>query len=245
MKKDKKPQHNVLDDVQRKLKRLGNRDKAKILSRFFKTGPGEYGEGDIFLGVTMPELRTLLKTCRDLPLSDIKKLLASPIHEERMLAVLLLVDQFKRGSAKEQKAIFDLYISSAEHMNNWDLIDASAEHIVGGYLEDKPRQILTKLAKSKNIWERRMAIVGTFHFIKQGESTETFKIAELLLADDHDLLHKATGWMLREVGKRCAPGLLESFLDKHAKTMPRTMLRYAIERFPEEKRLRYLKGERK
>jgi 3-methyladenine DNA glycosylase AlkD len=228
-------------EVQRRLKKLGDPEHAAVSQRFFKTGPGEYGEGDIFIGVRVPVLRKLAGKFKDLPISEIKILLHSPIHEERMLAILILVRQFKKGDDKARKHIYELYLKSADFINNWDLVDVSAEHIVGAYLIDRSRRPLYRLARSKNFWERRIAIMATFHFIKHHEFSETLKISQMLVADPHNLIHKATGWMLREIGKRELK-TEEAFLKEHYQKMPRTMLRYAIEKFPESKRQVYLKG---
>ncbi len=232
--------HKALD-VQRRLKKLGNPEHAAVSQRFFKTGPGEYGQGDIFIGIRVPVIRKLIGEFKDLPGSEIEILLRSPVHEERLLAILLVVRNFENGDATARKAIYNLYLKSTEFINNWDLVDASAEHIVGAYLIDKNKRPLYRLAKSKNLWERRMAIMATFHFVKRHEFSETLKISGMLLSDRHELIHKASGWMLREVGKRDQK-TEEAFLKEHYKKMPRTMLRYAIEKFPEEKRQRYLKG---
>jgi 3-methyladenine DNA glycosylase AlkD len=228
-------------DIQRRLQKIGNKKHAAVSQRFFKTGPGEYGEGDIFIGIRVPVLRKLVKEYKDLPVSEIKILLRSPIHEERLLAILLFVRTFEKGNDDIKKTIYDLYLKSTEFINNWDLVDTSAEHIVGQYLMDKSKRPLYRLTKSKNLWERRIAIMATFHFVKRHEFSETLKISNMLLADRHDLIHKATGWMLREIGKRDLE-TEEIFLKEHYKKMPRTMLRYAIEKFPEKKRQRYLKG---
>ena len=232
-----------LGDLKKELRKYANAEKATFFPRFFKTGKGEYGEGDQFIGVTVPNVRTVAKQFKNLPLKDIKSLLYSPIHEERLVALLILVDQFQKGNEETRRTIFDFYLSHTKQVNNWDLVDLTAPYIVSKYLLDKPRGILYKLAKSRNLWERRIAIMGTFAFItKNKEYEDTFKIAEILLHDKHDLIHKAVGWMLREVGKRISRGKEEEFLKKHYKTMPRTMLRYAIEKFPEDKRKAYLKG---
>ena len=228
-------------DVQKRLKKLGNPEHAAVSQRFFKTGPGQYGEGDIFIGIRVPVLRKLAGECKDLPLRQIEILLRSPIHEERLLAILLLVRIFQKGGHDVKKEIYNRYLQSTEFINNWDLVDVSAEHVVGAYLMDKSRRPLYRLAKSKILWERRIAIMATFHFVKRREFAETLKISAMLLGDRHDLIHKATGWMLREIGKRDLR-TEETFLQEHYKTMPRTMLRYAIEKFPEDKRQRYLKG---
>ena len=228
-------------DIKRRLKKLGNPEHGAVSQRFFKTGPGEYGEGDIFIGIRVPVLRKLASEFKDLPVNEIEILLRSPIHEERLLALLLFVHIFKKGDGDIKKKIYDLYLESTEFINNWDLVDTSAEHIVGAYLLDKNKRPLYRLAKSKNLWNRRIAIMATFHFIKRHEFSETLKISHMLLFDRQDLIHKATGWMLREIGKRDLR-TEEIFLKEHYKKMPRTMLRYAIEKFPEKKRQRYLKG---
>jgi len=228
-------------EVQKQLKPLSNPEHAAVSQRFFKTGPGEYGEGDLFIGIRVPVLRKLAAEFKELPVSESKILLRSPIHEERMLAILIFVRNFKKGDDKAQKDIYDLYLKSTEYINNWDLVDVSAEHIVGAYLMNKGKRPLYRLAKSTNLWERRIAIMATFHFVKRHEFSETLKISNMLLADRHDLIHKATGWMLREIGKRDLKAE-ETFLKEHYKKMPRTMLRYAIEKFTEKKRQLYLKG---
>jgi len=228
-------------DVQRRLQKIGNKKQAAVSQRFFKTGPGEYGEGDIFIGIRVPVLRKLTSEFKDLPVSEIEILLRSPIHEERLLAILLFVHILKKSDDDVKRDIYNLYLKSTEFINNWDLVDASAEHIVGAYLKDKSKRPLYRLAKSKHLWERRIAIIATFHFVKCHEFSETLKISNMLLCDRHDLIHKATGWMLREIGKRNLK-TEETFLKAYYKRMPRTMLRYAIEKFPEEKRQRYLKG---
>jgi len=232
---------NSLADLRKELKSISNPDKAKFLKRFFKTGKGEYGYGDIFLGLTVPQSRTVALKYRQLSFSEIKKLLTSKIHEERLIALLILVDKYKNGKLDKQKEIVDYYLSNTSYINNWDLVDLSADKIIGHYLLDKPTTILDKLAKSKNIWERRVAIVATYQFIKNNKFDETLKIGKILLNDKHDLIQKAVGWMLREVGKRSIK-TEELFLQKYYKKMPRTMLRYAIERFPEKLRQKYLLG---
>jgi len=232
----------TVEDIRRKLQKLGSKEKAKILQRFFKTGPGEYGEGDIFLGIKVPELRKLAKEYQDMAITDVNQLLKSSIHEERLLALLIFVRIFSKGDEIIKKNIYNLYFKNTRYINNWDLVDTSAEHIIGAFLMEKSKKSLYRLAKSSSLWERRISIMSTFHFIKHNEFLETLKISKMLLADEEDLIHKAVGWMLREVGKRHT-GTEERFLKKHYKKMPRTMLRYAIEKFPEAKRQRYLKGE--
>lgn len=230
----------MINEVRRDLKKLAKPAKSQTLQRFFKTGQGQYGEGDKFIGVMVPDIRRVAKKYRDLPLKEAVSLLHSPIHEERLCALLIMVDQYSRGDSKKQKKIFDLYLKNYKYINNWDLVDLTAPRIVGAYLMNKPRAILYKLAKSKNLWQKRIAIIATFQFIYSGQSKDTIKISEILLSDQHDLIHKAVGWMLREVGKRCDEKILLAFLDRHCQNMPRTMLRYAIERLPEKRRQKYL-----
>jgi 3-methyladenine DNA glycosylase AlkD len=230
--------------ILRRLRSLGNPESAKILQGFFKTGPGEYGEGDVFLGLRVPETRRLAKEFRDAAgLADIKELLQSELHEARLFALMLLVEQFQRGDEPKRREIYDLYLASTNRINNWDLVDVSAAPIVGGWLFARSRAPLHRLAKSKSLWERRISVIATLHFIRQGDFADTLKICELLLDDEQDLMHKACGWMLRETGKRDVK-TLERFLDRHAAAMPRTMLRYAIERFPEPRRQHYLRTRR-
>jgi len=229
-----------LNDAKKQLRKYADKEKAKLLLRFFKTGPGEYAQGDIFLGVMVPFTRKVLKEFPDLPLADVLKLLRSKIHEERLLALFILVHQFNKADTKAKEKIYKAYLANTRFINNWDLVDLSAPQIVGGFLIDKDRKILYKLAKSPLLWERRIAVLATFAFIKAGDFDDAFAIAKLLLGDKEDLIHKACGWMLREAGKRDARAE-ERFLLKYHKVMPRTMLRYAIERFPEAKRKLFLK----
>jgi len=231
----------IVQNIQRRLQELGSREKAKVLQRFFKTGPGEYGEGDVFVGVKVPELRKLAKEYQEITVKEVKQLLKSAIHEERLLALFILVRIYSKGNETEKKRIYELYLKNTQFKNNWDLVDGSAHHIIGAFLVDKSKEPLYRLAKSKNLWERRISIISTFYFIKHDKHAETLKISEILLTDEQDLIHKAVGWMLREIGKRHMP-TEENFLRKHYKRMPRTMLRYAIEKFPEDKRQGYLKG---
>jgi 3-methyladenine DNA glycosylase AlkD len=230
-----------MQKITKRLKALANKDQAAVSRRFFKTGPGEYGEGDVFLGIKVPVLRMLAKEFADLPLQEAGTLLNSGIHEERLLALLILVRMFDRGDDFIRQAIYNLYLKNMSFVNNWDLVDLSAPCIVGPYLADRSRAPLYRLAMSKNLWERRIAIMSTFHFIKKGEFSETLKIAETLLRDRQDLIHKSVGWMLREIGKR-HPQTEVNFLNRYYQKMPRTMLRYAIEKFPEPIRVAYLKG---
>jgi len=219
-----------------------NKDKDAILSRFFKTGKGEYGEGDKFLGITVPVSRQITKKYSNLSFLEIERLLKNEYHEVRLVALLILVHQYKKSKEKSQKKkIIDFYLKNTKYINNWDLVDLSAHYTVGNYLiRNGNKKILEKLAKSKNIWERRIAIISTFAFIYNNEYEWTFNIVDMLMKDNHDLIHKACGWMLREVGKRVSEKKLMGYLDANNTKMPRTMLRYAIERLPEEKRLYYL-----
>ena len=230
-----------LRELQKELRKYSNKENAKILQRFFKTGPGEYGEGDIFIGVKVPQIRTVVKKYSGLSSKETTKLLKSRFHEERLTALLILVSKFAKGDEVEKERVFKLYLRKTKYINNWDLVDLTAHHIVGGFLIDKDRGILHALAQSNNLWKRRIAVLSTFHFIRYDQFSDFLKIARILLSDKEDLIHKAVGWMLREVGKRDLKAE-EKFLRKYYKKMPRTMLRYAIERFPEPKRQKYLKG---
>ena len=229
------------NDLQARLRSLGNPQDAAFLAGFFKTGPGQYGEGDVFIGVRVPVTRRVAKEFKGLPLSEVECLLHSEIHEERLAALVVLVMQADKAHAKVRKQIYDLYLANTKFINNWDLVDVSAPQIVGAYLENRGRKPLYRLARSSWLWDRRISILSTFHFIRLGQFCDTLAIAETLLADREDLMHKAVGWMLREVGKRDMPAL-EGFLGRHCRVMPRTMLRYAIEKFPERKRRAYLQG---
>lgn len=223
----------------KEVKKLSSPEKAKTSLWFFKTGPGQYGEGDKFLGLTTPQMRNVSKKYQILAFPDLEKLLSSPFHEHRSLALQILVLQFQKAGPKDQKAIFDFYLNHTSRINNWDLVDISAAQIVGQYLINKNRIILYKLAKSSSLWQRRISIISTFTFIRHKDYSDTLKIAKLLLTDKEDLIHKAVGWMLREVGNRDQNAEIK-FLDVHTLTMPRTMLRYAIEKFPPTLRLHYL-----
>jgi 3-methyladenine DNA glycosylase AlkD len=222
-------------DAKAVLKGIASPDQAAAAMRFFKTAPGEYGEGDVFIGVTVPQVRKVARGCRGMDPGEIEVLLQSPIHEERLLALIVMVEAAK----KEPTAIHTLYLRNIRFVNNWDLVDTSAPALVGAYLFDKPRRLLATLAKSANLWERRIAIIATLSFIRHNQFDDTLKIAGMLLKDRHDLIHKATGWMLREVGNRDET-VLQAFLAEHAARMPRTMLRYAIEKFPPDERRAYL-----
>lgn len=230
---------SLINHLKKELRQKQSFEKAKVLQRFFKTGPGEYGEGDVFLGIVVPELRKLAKAYVSLDFSDLTRLLQSPIHEERMLSLLILIQKYQKN-ADDRAFCYQFYVSHKIHINNWDLVDVSAPSIVGHYLFDRDSSILLRFAKSRHLWTKRIAMVSTFHFIREHEFDNTLKIAELLLYDQHDLIHKAVGWMLREIGKRDI--LIEKqFLDQYYTVMPRTMLRYAIEKFDEKERLHYLK----
>ena len=231
----------TLAAVKRELRALADPRDAKNLQRFFKTGKGQYGEGDRFLGVRVPQLRALARRFRSLPHEHMLSLLRSPWHEQRLLALLLLVEHYRRGTDAERATICRAYLEHTNYINNWDLVDSSAEHIVGGQLDPEDLRGVEALAHSESLWERRIAMLATFYWIKAGEFRPALHVAELLLNDSHDLIHKAVGWMLREIGKRDL-AVEECFLSKHCRSMPRTMLRYAIERFPEPRRRRYLLG---
>ena len=223
------------------LKRHGDKEQARILSRFFKTGPGEYAEGDIFLGIKVPVLRTLAAQYQLLTLADTLLLLKSPIHEERFLSLIILILKYQKACPHDKEKIYKVYLKHTQYINNWDLVDVSAKQIIGAHLLSRDRSPLYKLAVSPSLWRRRIAILSTFHFIEHNDFADTLKIAKILIRDPHDLIHKAVGWMLREVGKRNI-GPEEEFLKANYSIMPRTMLRYAIERFPERTRLAYLQG---
>jgi 3-methyladenine DNA glycosylase AlkD len=227
-----------LSDLKKELRASADPERARNLAWFFKTAKGQYGHGDRFIGLTVPTMRRIARRYIHLPLTDVKKLLASPIHEHRFVALEILVAQYERENSRE---IFDFYLKHTRFVNNWDLVDGSAPYIVGQHLLTRPRKILYRLAKSRNLWERRIAIVSTQTLIRAGEIEDTFAIAKLLLSDDHDLIHKAVGWMLRETGKQSAPALLR-FLKENYSALPRTTLRYAIERFPAPQRKRLLAG---
>jgi 3-methyladenine DNA glycosylase AlkD len=228
--------------AEKRLKALAEPRRAAVVAGYFKTGPGQYGEGDKFLGLTVPQLRGLVKEFHGLPVDECVKLLQSEFHELRLFALLLMVDAYKRGDDATKAKLFRTYIANTKRINNWDLVDVSAEHIVGAQLLDRDHALLTRFAKSKLLWERRMAIIATLYYIRRNEFTYTFKIAELLMEDREDLIHKAVGWMLREVGNRDRAAE-ERFLKKHYQHMPRTMLRYAIEKFEPARRKAYLQGE--
>lgn len=231
-----------LAEIKKEVALYTNEEKGKFFQKFFKTGKGQYAEGDLFLGISVPTIRSIAKKYVDKSsIKEAESLLNSKFHEERLLSLIILVYKFEKAEKKEKEEIFNFYIKNTSKINNWDLVDVSAANIVGRHILDKDVSIIYSLAKSKNLWEKRIAIVSTYAFIKSGELEHTFKISETLMNDKHDLIHKAVGWMLREAGKKNQKAL-ENFLKKHYKSMPRTALRYAIERFPQERRKQYLKG---
>ena len=228
-----------LADLRSVLRERATPEQAAVARRFFKTGPGEYGEGDEFLGLKVPQLRAMVRPCDPLTEREVISLLRSPIHEERLLALLCLVRRFERGDDSSRRRIYDLYLKNARWINNWDLVDTSAPHIIGNWLLDKDRAILRQLAQSKSLWERRIAVLATQTFIRHREFDDTLEIVRSLIGDTHDLMHKACGWMLREIGNR-DEATLEVFLQTHVRDMPRTMLRYAIEKLPERRRKEWM-----
>ena len=232
----------MLPNLLKELQELANEEQSIILQRFFKTGKGEYGEGDIFLGIKVPVQRQVAKKYTGLSLPKIQELLKSKVHEHRLTGLIILSNKYKESKEEDKANIFDFYLKNTKNINNWDLVDVTAPNIVGHFLFDKKKNVLYDLARSNDLWERRIAIVSTFNFIRQEEFEDTLALSEILLEDKHDLSHKAVGWMLREVGKK-DEAVLEEFLKQHYKVMPRTMLRYAIERFDEDKRKMYLLGD--
>ena len=231
-----------LSSLKKSLFSIANPERAEGSSRYFKTGLGEYGEGDIFIGISVPDQRNVCKNYIDLDLKDLTSLLHSAEHEFRTCALYILVEKFEKSDSKDRKEIFDFYLKNTKWINNWDLVDSSASYIVGEYLDgnkDKMK-ILKKLAISKSLWERRISMISTFAYLNKGRSDEAIEIAEILINDAHDLIQKAIGWMLREMGKKVSEKVLFKFLDKYAKTMPRTSLRYAIERMPTQKKNYYM-----
>ncbi|NEQ51872.1 MAG: DNA alkylation repair protein [Leptolyngbya sp. SIO3F4] len=228
-------------EISQKLRQLADPAIAEHSKRFFKTGEGEYGEGDRFLGIRVPVLREQAKKYKTVSLVEIQSLLESIFHEERFCALLLLVQKFKKANESEKSEIYRFYLNNTRYINNWDLVDTSAHHIVGPYLDAKDKQPLYELAKSNSLWDRRIAIMATFHFIRNKHFDEALGISHQLITDEQELIHKAVGWMLREIGKRDL-AVEKMFLNAHYKKMPRTMLRYAIEKFPVEERQQYLEG---
>jgi len=234
----------MLEELKRDLQEHASPEKAELYQRFFKTGKGQYGEGDVFLGLTMPEQRQVAKKYSNLSLAKIQELLKSKIHEHRMTSLIILVNKYKKASEEDKANIFNFYLKNTKKINNWDLVDVTCPNIVGEFLyrNKKHRKILYELSRSKNLWEKRIGIISTMYFIKYHEFEDTLAISEILLNDSHDLIHKAVGWMLREIGKK-DQAILEDFLKTHYKDIPRTTLRYSIERFEEDKRKKYLMGE--
>lgn len=230
-----------LNELRTKIKILSNPEISKTMRWFFKTGKGDYGEGDVFAGLNVPTQRKLAREFKDLSIVDLKILLNSKLHEERLISLFILVNNYEKAEEKEKEKIYSFYLKNRKGVNNWDLVDLSAPKIIGKHLLNKDKSLLFKFAVSKNLWERRMAILSTYEFIRNDDFNTTLKIAGLLLQDEHDLIHKAVGWMLREIGKRNLQ-TEEKFLKAYYKKMPRAMLRYAIEKFPESKRKKYLQG---
>ena len=231
---------DIQEVITAELKALGNEEKRRVLSRFFKTGKGQYGEGDRFIGIPVPLTRSVARRHKDIPLEQAAGLLASEWHEARLCALLIMAEKMREAKAAEAESIFSTYLANTARINNWDLVDLSAPQIVGAYLADKPRDTLYRLAGSGLLWDNRIAIVSTYAFIKRGDLDDTFSLAELMLTHRHELMHKAVGWMLREAGKRDF-SRLRGFVDAHWSEMPRTMLRYAIEKYPEKERLEVMK----
>jgi 3-methyladenine DNA glycosylase AlkD len=230
----------LVEDIIKDIKSYADQNIASHSQKFFKTGKGEYGEGDRFLGIRVPILRKLSKKYRDIPTKIAIKLLKNEYHEIRLLALFILTIRYQKAKTKEeQKEIYDLYLQHTIYINNWDLADSSANKIVGAYLVDKDREILYRLATSNSLWERRVSIISTFAFVKIGQYQDTLKLANMLLTDKEDLIHKAVGWALREVGKKDKKTLVD-FLDIYYKTMPRVMLRYSLEKFTKEERVKYM-----
>lgn len=231
----KGPSRSLLAQLRKELRRLADPERAKNLKRFFKTGRGDYGEGDKFIGLTAGQIRECARKYCALTVAELEKLVRSPLHEERMTALIIMTRRYP----EEKDLFYRLYLKNRKYINNWDLVDVTCPKIVGNYLLDKPRDILYRFARSKNLWERRLAIISTAAFIQKNDFADTLQIAEILIHDAHDLIHKAVGWMLREVGKKNKK-VEEKFLEQHSREMPRTMLRYAIERFPAPERKKYL-----
>ena len=227
-----------MNPIIKDLQEVAKEDKISKFQSFFKTGKGEYGEGDLFIGISVPETRKVVKKHKNASLEQIQELLQSKIHEHRLCGLLIMVDQYQK--TKENEEIFNFYLKNISRVNNWDLVDSSAEKIIGAHIFQKDKKLIYELVQSKNLWERRIAIISTFYFIKKRQFQDTLKIAEILLNDEEDLIHKAVGWMLREMGKKGGMEKLIEFLDKNSQKMPRTMLRYSIEKLDEEQRRRYL-----
>ena len=232
----------MLNKLISELQSHANPEKAKLYQRFFKTEKSQYGEGDIFIGLTVPEQRTIAKKYQDISLPKLQQLIKSKIHEHRLTALLILTYKYKKSKEKDKEEIFNFYLKNLKHVNNWDLVDLTAPNIVGEFLLDKDKKPIYQLVQSNSLWEKRIAIISTLYFIKHNQFEDTLAISELLLKDKHDLIHKAVGWMLREVGKK-DKRVLDNFLKQHYKEIPRTALRYALEKHPEDERKKWLKGE--
>lgn len=230
----------IVEEIEKELERFSTSEKKEFLPYFFKTGKGQYGEGDKFLGVVVPDTRKVAKKYKVISFEDVAALLENKYHECRLCALLILIEKFKKADENEKKKVFDFYLSHTRYINNWDLVDLSCKDIVGNYLLNKPRNILYKLAESSSMWDQRIAVVSTYSFIRLNDFEDILRLSEILLHHKHDLMHKAIGWMLREVGKRDKK-VLCAFLDKYHKVMPRTMLRYSIEKFSTEERAYYMK----
>lgn len=235
---------STAEKISYQLQLKNSQENKEIVQRFFKTGIGEYAQDDIFLGVKVPEIRKIAKENYDITIEETLKLLTSKIHEERLIALYFLINKYKNANEQVKQNIFNLYLSNTQHINNWDLVDTSCEHIVGEFLKDKPKNHLFALAKSSNLWERRIAVVSTFFFIKQKDHKVALEIVNTLLSDKHDLINKACGWMLREVGKRCSEKILTDYLEINSSKMSRTTLRYAIEKFDKNQREYFLKKDK-
>lgn len=233
------PQARTATTVLQALRQHADPERARLQARYFRTGPGQYGEGDRFLGITVPQVRSVVRRFRGLSLNEVERLLESPWHEARLAAVLLLSAAYPKADKAGKQAIYRLYLRRTDRINNWDLVDVTAPGVVGRHLENRSRQVLHRLIRSRNLWERRIALLATAHFIRLGQCDDTKALVAETLSDREDLIHKAAGWMLREMGQQ-NPGTLRRFLTRHAPRMPRTMLRYAIEKLPPAERRRWL-----
>lgn len=229
-----------MNPIIKDLQEVAKEEKISKFQSFFKTGKGEYGEGDIFIGISVPENRKVAKKHKGATFEQIQELLDSKVHEHRLCGLLIMVDQYQKGSEDKRRKIFEFYIKNISKVNNWDLVDSSADKIIGAHIFQKDKKLIYELVQSKNLWERRIAIISTFYFIKKRQFQDTLKIAEILLNDEEDLIHKAVGWMLREMGKKGGMEKLIEFLDKNSQKMPRTMLRYSIEKLDEKQRKKYM-----
>ncbi len=231
----------MIAELRKEMEECSNEEKAKLYQRFFKTGPGQYGEGDVFMGLTMPETRAISSKYTEMPIEEVQELLNSEIHEHRMSALLIVIQKYRKANKEEKRKLYEFYLKNMSRINNWDLIDVTASHVVGDFLfnNKEEKEMLYKLAKSNDLWEKRISVISTFRFIKENEFEDSINISEILLNDKHDLIHKAVGWMLREIGKKDQE-IEEEFLRKYHKTMPRTMLRYSLEKFTKDKKDFYM-----